>query len=837
MLDIDGDMSTIFISYDRNSQDLVESLAEDISGFGNTVWMDRQLSGGQSWWAQILENIQKCDVFVFALSPASLESIACIREYEYANALGKSILPVLVKDGVSINLLPEALSKIHYVDFRNPNEKATTLSVGRALKTAEISGPLPDPLPPPPEVPLSNLSRISHQIAAISLSGDEQSTLLMNLKEFLEDSESMHDVVALLRRLRNRKDLLSDLRDEVDSIISDCQVREATSESAENLTPGESQKPVLVSRTYSGFRLLDYFVLALFIATLLSVFTAINPAQNTKYNARYNASTETGYYFSIPETFENSSWYEQYDAFFDESEDLAYILQPLISTPFPNQRLLRGAVVNALLESPDRSISDTQFDGLVDMIVANSSYLPDVETTQKITRTEYDFSWNFPGCGCEINPGYSLYGFFPSWLLSPDNLQGQQTVELKYFDRIAYFGLSIDINGEVNEDDLWAENGLLSDFIVQAHTRATHVDLVAYSSEWEGWDETAIQNAISNLLFKLDIPLNFPASQRVAMIFSPIGPTVSETIGRDTMGDGITLFFDDLVSESTGDVKDLAIILQFLEKLKAALPSGEELPVNLLLNVKTEAVPAVFAQLGPMLKSTDISPAALIERTFIFLEQDTVTNSENLRAEIVETFGAVEALEVLPTIQPVLIPLRSRDGSYDSFYDELRLNQELFGVSGGTAIWPIPVQPNRAGDAVVENGSLILESVLEEFAADGPDEEQKNWRITYRTLYFPHRIFLTFILTLVFVEFIILELISKIWPVSRKLLYVSRALGCLSFVITFFLVAFIDPFISSWRILFFLSVPVFYYLLKLIFRYMSDFRDKDNWTKISKGSE
>lgn len=99
-------MSYVFISYCRENQDTVKALAQDIGGLGHKVWLDQELAGGHAWWDQILAVIRQCDVFLFALAPKSLDSAACKREYKYASALGKPALPVLVADGVSVNLLP-----------------------------------------------------------------------------------------------------------------------------------------------------------------------------------------------------------------------------------------------------------------------------------------------------------------------------------------------------------------------------------------------------------------------------------------------------------------------------------------------------------------------------------------------------------------------------------------------------------------------------------------------------------------------------------------------------------------------------------------------------------
>ena len=116
-------MPTVFISYSRESHDLVRSIAEDLQALGYQTWFDQALTGGQAWWDLILEEIQKCDVFAFALEPESFSSAACKREYTYAARLGKSILPVLVADGVPTDLLPEALAQIQFVDYRRGDRK------------------------------------------------------------------------------------------------------------------------------------------------------------------------------------------------------------------------------------------------------------------------------------------------------------------------------------------------------------------------------------------------------------------------------------------------------------------------------------------------------------------------------------------------------------------------------------------------------------------------------------------------------------------------------------------------------------------------------------------
>ncbi len=138
-------MSNFFLSYNHKSEAVVSTLADDIETLGHTAWFDQDLSGGQAWWDQILEQVRDCDVFVFALAPESLTSTACKHEYKYAADLGKPILPILVADGVSTNLLPPALSAIQIVDYRAQDDREAAFRLARALSDVPPPKPLPDP--------------------------------------------------------------------------------------------------------------------------------------------------------------------------------------------------------------------------------------------------------------------------------------------------------------------------------------------------------------------------------------------------------------------------------------------------------------------------------------------------------------------------------------------------------------------------------------------------------------------------------------------------------------------------------------------------------------------
>jgi len=231
-------MTTVFICYGRENQEQVRSLAQDLEDLGRVVWFDQALTGGQVWWDQILKKIRECDVFVFALAPLSLESQACNREYNYAAKLGKTILPVVVAEGVSDALLPEALAKIQYVDYQRA-DKAALRKLAKALNALPPSGPLPDPLPDPPAVPVSYLVGLREQIETSEhLSFEQQTSIVLRLKQRLHEAKEVNQVTDLLRRLRSRDDLYAKVGDEIDSLL-----RGATSPPIEQIQREEKGEP------------------------------------------------------------------------------------------------------------------------------------------------------------------------------------------------------------------------------------------------------------------------------------------------------------------------------------------------------------------------------------------------------------------------------------------------------------------------------------------------------------------------------------------------------------------------------------------------------------------
>lgn len=210
----------VFITYSRTNKEPVNALVEDLHELSHTVWYDFDLRGGQSWWDNILDNIRQCDIYVFVMTVEALESTACRREMDYAKALNKTALPVLIGKDVSIALLPRYLSNVQFVDYTDATNKNAVFALIKALNSLPASSPLPDPLPAPPPIPISYLDELKDRIDAQNLDKNEQLALLSDLKIRLADSENKkEDVLELFHRLRKHEDLLAFVAAEIDDIL------------------------------------------------------------------------------------------------------------------------------------------------------------------------------------------------------------------------------------------------------------------------------------------------------------------------------------------------------------------------------------------------------------------------------------------------------------------------------------------------------------------------------------------------------------------------------------------------------------------------------------------
>ncbi len=212
----------VFVSYSSRDRALLDGLLTALRRGREQVWFDEELTGGETWWRTILEQIRGCDLFVVALSKNMLDSKACQAELQYAQDLGKPILPVQV--GPLDNMRINPLAQMQLIDYRQPSVENGIELVSSVHARKAMSPPLPDPLPDEPPIPFAYLMRLASTISGPSLSAQQQLTLVAELKAGLEedgdDLSARRDITQLLCMLRDRSDVTWRTRTEVEAVLT-----------------------------------------------------------------------------------------------------------------------------------------------------------------------------------------------------------------------------------------------------------------------------------------------------------------------------------------------------------------------------------------------------------------------------------------------------------------------------------------------------------------------------------------------------------------------------------------------------------------------------------------
>src|SRR5690606_32837723 len=123
----------------RVDKPLVTQIAILLTDGGHNVWFDHQLLPGQVWKQILLQQISRCDTFVYALSPESVASEWCQWEFAKAIELGKPILPILLQKNTQ---LPETIRQYHYADFSDTVNPTAVARLMGGLNAIAVTIPL-----------------------------------------------------------------------------------------------------------------------------------------------------------------------------------------------------------------------------------------------------------------------------------------------------------------------------------------------------------------------------------------------------------------------------------------------------------------------------------------------------------------------------------------------------------------------------------------------------------------------------------------------------------------------------------------------------------------------
>jgi uncharacterized membrane protein HdeD (DUF308 family) len=203
----------LFVSYARENKRDVDQLVEHLNMMSYTTWVDEALRGGQDWWQEILQRIADSDAFIATISQAALNSAACQREFDWAEALGKPVVPVAIEPPALA--LPSRVVRRQIIDYSRPAERALdALRLQGGLAALPPAPPLPEPMPEPPTPPWSYLTDlVDLAIRPDALAYEQQHQVLLQLESALRstDPEERRGGRDVMERFSSRQDIYADV--------------------------------------------------------------------------------------------------------------------------------------------------------------------------------------------------------------------------------------------------------------------------------------------------------------------------------------------------------------------------------------------------------------------------------------------------------------------------------------------------------------------------------------------------------------------------------------------------------------------------------------------------
>ena len=130
-------MAEVFISYARKDKAFVLRLHDALKKIDREVWVDwTGIPPAAKWMNVIKSAIISSDSFIFVISPNSLNSKVCHRELQYAVRHHKRLIPIVMRDIDSDKVVPDKLSELHYLFFRENDDFETSFKeLVRAIDT------------------------------------------------------------------------------------------------------------------------------------------------------------------------------------------------------------------------------------------------------------------------------------------------------------------------------------------------------------------------------------------------------------------------------------------------------------------------------------------------------------------------------------------------------------------------------------------------------------------------------------------------------------------------------------------------------------------------------
>jgi len=131
-------MTGIFISYSRKDSAAARKLMQGFKTINLDVWVDwEDIPPAVDWLDQVLQGVERADVFVFLVSPDSAISEVCKVEVEHARKNHKRVIPILVRDVNPENVV-KTIRDLNWIHLREEDDFEIGLEKVKLAITLDI---------------------------------------------------------------------------------------------------------------------------------------------------------------------------------------------------------------------------------------------------------------------------------------------------------------------------------------------------------------------------------------------------------------------------------------------------------------------------------------------------------------------------------------------------------------------------------------------------------------------------------------------------------------------------------------------------------------------------
>ncbi len=184
----------LFISYAHVDEYRVRELVDILRDASHDPWFDHRLMVGRAWEDQLLEAIETCERFLYALTPESVESKWCQWEFVQAVHAGKPVVPVLMQEKTPLTGI---LDRIQYADFsQGPVPRAVAKLLG-GITTAQVINPADVPLLDPPHAKPERPVESENLNVSLAVQLYDDAYEAFRAKDYGEALELLHDCLLI----------------------------------------------------------------------------------------------------------------------------------------------------------------------------------------------------------------------------------------------------------------------------------------------------------------------------------------------------------------------------------------------------------------------------------------------------------------------------------------------------------------------------------------------------------------------------------------------------------------------------------------------------------------